>query len=138
MKALNCILLIDDNVDDNYYHTIIIQEANAAYHVRTATTGEKALEYLLEGKECPDQFPFPNLVFLDINMPGMNGFEFLEKVKEIKLLDSGKSIIVVMLTSSLNPVDKKMVKDFFSGEVKAFKNKPLTTEMLADVIEKFF
>ena len=138
MKKLNCILLVDDNEDDNYFHTLTIQELNAAEQIKTAINGVKALEYLEKGKEDPQNFPIPDLIFLDINMPGINGFEFLEKAKQRKLIHEGVPAVVVMLTSSLNPNDEKKAKEQFSSEIKDFQNKPLTVEMLKKIIEKFF
>jgi CheY-like chemotaxis protein len=138
MKTINCILLIDDNVDDNFFHTRAITKVNAAKQIKTVTTGEKALEYIELCKLDPDQYPVPDLIFLDINMPGMNGFEFLEKVREKKIVANGKPVLIVMLTSSLNPNDEKMAVEKFSNEIKAFKNKPLTVEMLKEIIDNNF
>ena len=138
MKQLNCILLIDDNVDDNYFHSRVIRKANAAQDIKTAATGEKALEYFELGKQNPGQYPLPDLVFLDINMPGMNGFDLLEKITEEKIITKDRPVIIVMLTSSLNPGDEKMATEKYSNEIKAFQNKPLTQEVLNELIEKFF
>jgi CheY-like chemotaxis protein len=138
MKKLNCILLIDDNVHDNFFHSIVIKDINAAEQIKTLTDGQHALEYLEKSKENPSQYPYPDLIFLDINMHRVNGFEFLEKAKEKKLIDTNKQIIIVILTGSTNPDDEKMAKEKFSNEIKAYKNKPLTEDMLKEIIEKNF
>lgn len=138
MKKLNCILLVDDNVDDNFFHTIVITDAAAAVNVKTATTGEKAIAYLEKSKQGDPDCPMPDLVFLDINMPGMNGFEFLEEAKTKKLINNERPIIVVMLTSSLNPNDEKMAREKFGSEIRDYQNKPLTGVMLKGIIEKYF
>ncbi len=138
MKILNCILLIDDNEADNYFHTLAIKDASAANQIKSVTSGKEALEYLEKGREDPNLFPFPDLIFLDIKMPGLNGFEFLEKAIESKLINTGKPIIVVMLTSSLNPDDKKTAEEKFANEIKEYRNKPLTADMLKEIIEKYF
>ena len=137
MKKLNCILLIDDNVDDNFFHTLVIKEADAAEQIKTATDGQKALEYLENTKVDPIQYPFPDLIFLDINMPLFNGFEFLEKAREKKCFEDRKPIIV-MLTGSFNPNDEQTAKERFSNEIKDYKIKPLTIEMLKEIIDRFF
>ncbi len=138
MKKLNCILLIDDNVDDNYFHSLTIKKANAADHIKSVVTGAKAIEYLKKAKEGSSEYPIPDLIFLDINMPGLNGFEFLEKATEKKLFETRKYIIIVMLTSSLNPGDEILAKKKFAEEIKEFLNKPLTASMLKEIIEKYF
>jgi CheY-like chemotaxis protein len=138
MKKLNCILLIDDNLDDNFFHSLIIKEAGAAEIIKTAVNGEKALEYLEKSKGDPIQYPFPDLIFLDINMPRINGFEFLEKAREKKYFENVKPVVVVMLTSSLNPTDEKRAKEDFSDEIVDFENKPLSAKMLDEIVDKFF
>ena len=68
-------------------------------------------------------------------MPRMNGFEFLEEYK--KLDESLKSkVLIVMLTTSLNPEDRKRAMAF--GEVNEFQTKPLSIEVLKEIIEKHF
>ena len=76
-----------------------------------------------------------DLYFLDINMPKVDGWEFLEKYKELPK-DKRAQIIVVMLTTSLNANDKERA---LSNElISEFRNKPLTKEMLKDIEEKYF
>jgi CheY-like chemotaxis protein len=96
------------------------------------------LEYLEKAREGENEYPFPDLIFLDINMPKINGFEFLKKAKEKKLITKDKPLIVVMLTSSLNPDDQTTAELTFPDEIKEYKNKPLTEEMLKEIIEKYF
>lgn len=137
MKKINCILLIDDNPADNEYHKIIIAEANICSHVQVAVDGRKALDYIIKSGE-PNQseaFPKPDLIYLDINMPGMNGFEFLEEYDKLEERLKAK-VVIIMLTTSLNPDDKERAN--MTKEVNEFQNKPLTVEILHETLEKYF
>ena len=130
MIQLNCIMLIDDNKIDNFFHERVIKKANAAKTIVSVESGQEALDYL----KTVNGHPRPDLIFLDINMPGMNGWEFLEQYKQLdKSLQSG--MVVVMLSTSQNPDDKEMAKTH--GILSDFKTKPLTKEMLADILETY-
>ena len=137
MKKVNCILLIDDDPDDNFFHTIIIDESGWCNQVQVAIDGERALDYLIKAGEAnsSESFPKPDIIYLDINMPRMNGFDFLDAFE--KLDEKLKSnIVIVMLTTSSNPNDK--IKAATYPVVKGFQNKPLTEEMLRETIENYF
>lgn len=130
IKQLNCIMLIDDNKIDNFFHERVIRKSNAAKEIIAIESGQAALDYIKSGKEKLQ----PELIFLDINMPGMDGWEFIEHYKQ---LDESlqKAMIVVMLTTSENPDDIARAKT--EGLLSDFKSKPLTKEMLEDVITCF-
>ena len=130
MTQLNCIMLIDDNKIDNFFHERVIKKADAAKTIVSVESGEEALDYLKKVNGNPR----PDLIFLDINMPGMNGWEFLEQYKQLdKSLQSG--MVVVMLSTSQNPDDHEMAKTH--GILSDFKTKPLTKEMLADILDTY-
>ena len=98
-----------------------------------AKNGQEAIELIRE--HCLGHDGCPSLIFLDINMPVMNGFEFLDAFHHQLENDLNKSIIIVMLTSSLNPNDIERAKE--TG-VSEFLNKPLTEENLKNVLDKHF
>lgn len=131
-KKLNCILLIDDSEADNFLHKRVINKMNCAEKVLAIQSGEEALDFLNSEtkKNCT-----PDLIFLDINMPGMNGWEFLEKYTKLHESLQAK-IIVVMLTTSLNNDDYDKAKS--QPVISGFRNKPLTEEMLSEIIETYF
>lgn len=131
---LNCIMLIDDNKLDNFYHERVIRKHSAAKNVVAKESGEEALEYLRNKANNPADM-HPELIFLDINMPGMNGWEFIEEYKKLDTHLQSK-MVVVMLTTSENPDDLEKAKA--NGVLFAFKTKPLTIEILNEVIQKFY
>ncbi|AXX16160.1 response regulator [Leptospira borgpetersenii] len=132
-QKLKCILFIDDNQDDNFFHERVIRKGNYAETVTTKQSGQDALDFLKNKSENPE--PFPDLIFLDINMPGMNGWEFLE---EYKKLDQAlqTSTIIVMLTTSENPDDRNKFSQF--GTTSDFKTKPLTNLMMDEILIRNF
>jgi len=135
MKKVNCILLVDDNEADNYYNQYIIQECGICNHIQVVINGVHALDYLRKAGEDSKSFPKPDLIILDINMPCMNGFEFLEQYKNLN--ENLKSnVLIVMLTTSFNPEDHERAMTF--DEVKEYLNKPISGELLQEITEKYF
>jgi CheY-like chemotaxis protein len=134
MKKINCILLIDDSPADNEYHAIKIRKADVCEHIEIATSGLKALAYLRQSGQS-ETMPKPDLIFLDINMPGMNGFEFLEEYKKLEEKLKSK-VVIIMLTTSLNPDDEKRARE--NKDITEFQHKPLSVERLKETIAKFF
>ena len=137
-KKLRLILLIDDDIDDNFFHTRVINKAGVAEQVIECHNGQEALDFLMnEGKYAGEEKPYPqpDLLFLDINMPTMNGWEFLEAYEKLPPHIQGGPVIA-MLTSSTNQwdIDKAMKYNI----VQDYRNKPLTQTMLKDVLEKYF
>ena len=132
-QKLNCILLIDDDEIANYINSSVVKHVDCCETVVTVQSGKAALDYLTTEED--GNYPQPDLIFLDINMPGMNGWEFLEHYQKLKKSQQGK-IIVVMLTSSVNPDDVEKARSM--REVSEFKTKPMTEEMLKEVINENF
>jgi CheY-like chemotaxis protein len=130
---LNCILLIDDDEPTNFLNKMTLEQCGCANHIRVAQGGQEALDYL-EGCGHGDS-PRPDLIFLDINMPAMDGWEFLEKYR---LLPEGQKadIVLIMLTTSLNPDDEARTRTI--PEVAGFENKPLSQERLQMLLDRYF
>jgi CheY-like chemotaxis protein len=132
-KAIKCIMLVDDNPHDNFFHEREIRKTGGENTVIVKNSGREALDYLSSNKIDPDVQP--DLIFLDINMPGMNGWEFL---KEYSLLDEEirNGAIVIMLTTSSNSDD--MTKAKACGFVLDYITKPLTKEVMEDIASRYF
>jgi CheY-like chemotaxis protein len=132
-KNLRCIMLVDDNHDDNFFHEREIKKNNLTTTVIAKKTGLEALEYLKSKKDITHLQP--DLIFLDINMPGMNGWEFLKEYNRLgKNLQS--NVIIIMLTTSDNPDDEARSKTW--NFVSDYITKPLTKEIMKDIIKKYF
>ena len=129
-KKLNFILLVDDDVEDNYFHQIVINEMNITERIEVALNGVEALNFLKKENQT-----HPDLIFLDINMPKMNGWEFLQAYKEFKA-DQKAEVVVVMLSTSINPSDKERAEQF--PDIIGFNSKPLTEEIISEILERYF
>ena len=129
-RKLNKILLVDDSEADNFIHHRVIKKADVAHSIVVKNSCKAALDYL-STKGDDGTYPTPELVFLDINMPGMNGWEFLERYEKLpKEYKAG--IIVCMLTTSISEVDSQKAED--NSLIEEFLNKPLTLRYNADVV----
>jgi CheY-like chemotaxis protein len=137
-KKLNCILLIEDNEFTNIFNQKLIKNLDITEEVYITESGKEGLDFLLnEGNFESNEagYPIPDVIFLDINMPGMNGWEFIEELKKQKKrkLMSSK---IVMLTTSPNPDDEQKAK--LIAEIIAFKRKPLTKDIINEVMAEHF
>ena len=132
MQKLDCIILVDDDEVTNYVHESVIEDAGVTKEVLVAEDGQRALNLLQELKA--KEAPYPNLIFLDINMPVMNGFEFLDAYQQMKG-QFKQPVIIVMLTSSLNTQDVARAQAAGAAD---FLDKPLTADKLNNVLGKYF
>jgi CheY-like chemotaxis protein len=129
LKVKN-VLLIDDNDIDTFINKHVISRCNIADSIITKNSASAALDYLKNGLQNSEDFP--EIIFLDIKMPEIDGFGFLERYNELK--DEKKySCTIIMLTSSSDnhDIERAMNNPF----VKKYLNKPLQAGMLSDILE---
>ncbi|HWB94585.1 MAG TPA: response regulator [Puia sp.] len=126
MTPLNKVLLVDDDRSMNFLSQEILKFMNAAKEILVAEDGLAACQ-LLDQQKCPD------LIFLDIRMPRMDGFGFLERMER-----SGrcKNVRVVMLSSSVRKEDKEKALSY--SHVVEYCEKPLTEELIAKIADTYF
>lgn len=124
-KAIKLALLIDDEEIDLRQYERVLKKSGLVENVMKFTYADVALDHL---KKNPDLEV--DVIFLDINMPRMNGFEFLEAAARDLTADFAK-VVVAMLTTSLSPEDKARAESFVA--VKDYINKPLSVEDVENI-----
>merc|ERR1711974_197253 len=122
-RKIKRVLLFDDDNITNKLNSMVLEKSGMVEQIDIAKNGEEALEFLK--KPLVDKsFPRPELILLDINMPIMNGWEFLEAYKAMPEEYQG-GIVIMMLTSSLNKTDELKSKNY---KIDKFIKKPLTVD----------
>jgi len=124
-RTVQRIILIDDSENDNFFHEMALRRAGFGGEIVIFESGERALDFLLQ-----DQVSVPTIVFLDINMPGMNGFEVARALSD--RLHPQAELQLNMLTSSAWSVDRATAESI--GLIQRYLVKPLTAEMAAGLV----
>ncbi|NKC01953.1 MAG: response regulator [Pseudomonadales bacterium] len=121
--SISSVMIVDDSEPDQFIAKNNVEKFDNSIEVLQAYDGQEALEILAE---LPTQ---PDFIFLDINMPRMNGHEFLEEYETWE----DNTVVVVMLTSSDQEQDKE--KSLAYTCVKKYFSKPLDQSLLVDVVD---
>jgi CheY-like chemotaxis protein len=122
------ILLIDDNSIDNFISKKILEKYGFKNSIEAKTSGQAALKFLQENSSDPEKLP--NIIFLDINMPVIDGFMFLYEYEKLPLNVKFKCKIII-LSSSDNQKDIKRIVD--NQFVRGFITKPLSIDALKEI-----
>lgn len=125
---IDLVMLIDDNDTDNFISKRIIEITEFAERVEVKNSGQHALEYLSAHANEADQLP--SLIFLDINMPVMDGFMFLYEFENLPTTIREKSRVII-LSSSDNKRD--IDKIINNKSVIQYITKPLTQNVLEEI-----
>ncbi|MFK7984874.1 MAG: response regulator [Sandaracinaceae bacterium] len=124
---LRSVLVVDDDEDDRFIASRALRKSGCVDYSFAACDGQEALQLFADRAHAralhADAFP-PTLTILDINMPRMNGIEFLEALDAMKLPIDAQTDVVVVLSSSDAPEDRATAAEF--DLVKGYLVKPLT------------
>jgi CheY-like chemotaxis protein len=126
--TLKRVLAIDDDEDYNFLTEVVFEDSGIECDLTFATEASLILEDLKEAKQQPQ------LILLDINMPIMTGWEFLDQYHNLGL--SSEETKIVMISSSIYKEDKNKAKEY--PAVVDYIDKPLTVEKLQELVEDYF
>jgi CheY-like chemotaxis protein len=132
------VLLVDDDDATNFLNKMVITKSEITDHIETVLNGKEAIEYITSHGRYANLehfYPKPKIIFLDINMPVMDGWEFIEAYKKLDE-ELKEKIVIVMLTTSSNPDDK--IKADGVPEITTLRNKPLSYETIQEIVNTYF
>jgi len=129
--ALNHIVLIEDNETTSFLNNRLLSRLGVARQVSSFSKAEEALHFLW-GEAVPEAVP--DLVFVDLKMPGMNGFDFLEHYSQLPT-EAQERTVVAVLTTSMHGADTARVAQYPNVE---YLTKPLTEEKMQRLLAKRF
>ncbi|MEO6630762.1 MAG: response regulator [Mucilaginibacter sp.] len=130
MKKIAIVSIIDDDVFFQFSTKKTLEISNKVGHILQFHDGEEAIQYFLENKEDPQKIP--DLVFLDLSMPYMDGWQFLDKFMANKF--AKELITIYICTSSTSTSDLERVSNY--PVLKGYLIKPITKAELFATLEK--
>jgi DNA-binding response OmpR family regulator len=109
VSCLSVFLLVEDNEDDAFFMKRAFRDAGLKNRLHTVSDGEQAIEYLSgsDGFADREKFPLPDMIFLDLKMPGLDGFDVLRWIRREKKSD----VKIAVLTSSPEEIDRKRARE---------------------------
>ncbi len=131
-RKLN-VLLIDDDSITNYLHKRTLNSTQLTRTIQVAETVQEALSFWKTPAAAEQEKP--ELIFLDLNLPGLSGWDFIDEYKKIESGNNNPAVIII-LSASVNYDDEKKAKEM--AEVAEYRRKPLTAEMLTEIIDNYF
>ncbi|MFD1871106.1 response regulator [Hymenobacter bucti] len=134
MLPLPSVLLVDDDPTTNFLNKLLLTNMGVTEQVLVAENGEQALRTLDQTCTALANVACPRLIFLDMNMPVLNGLGFLEVYVQMPLAQQ-QAIVIVMLTTSLHEHDLARAQQL---PIAGFLNKPLTREKVTTLLEQHF
>ena len=129
MRPINLVALIDDDEIVKFIESKVIESTNVVNRIKTFSNGEEAINFLKSNSKNLDSLP--EIVLLDLNMPVMDGFEFLERYIMLKP-KLGKKITIYVVSSYISPTDTERINRI--SEVTDYIVKPITKEKFEKIV----
>ena len=132
MKENSVFLLVEDNEDDVFFMKRAFRDARLPNQLHVVNSGDAAMDYLSNRGRFsnPAEYPKPDMVFLDLKMPGMDGFDVLSWMRR----QQGLTVPVAVLTSSPEDSDRKRARELGAD---CYLLKPPTQAMLRSCCQQF-
>lgn len=130
---LHKILCVDDDPITLMLYKMVIAKASFTEEIITAKNGQEALDYY-NNLRAQGESLSPELIFLDLNMPVMGGWEFLDNFTKSEYQEFNDKTKVIVLSSTIDPTDIEKSKTY--SIVIDFLSKPITKEMLEDLKDR--
>lgn len=117
----------------NYFHEYLIEDMNLTSKILKARNAEEGKQQLLKLEKAAEIRP--SLIFLDINMPRYNGFEFIDMNAELLQELTDRGVYILILTTSTNYRDIEQAQRY--DLISSYEQKPMTFEMLKRIVREF-
>ncbi len=134
MKKISRILIIEDDPMTSYLHRKLIESYKVADNIDIAADGEEAIDLISSSVQANEEDKIPQLIFVDLDMPFMDGFQFLEAFQNLTFKNKNK-VVIAVLTSSMSSSDMNRAK---RQSVDAYIMKPMTKEKMMELMEDHF
>ena len=123
------VLIIDDDVIDHELNTRILEVADNTFCIKSSYNGQEGFQYISEHLQHSNELP--DVILLDMNMPVLDGWGFLEEFKNISFVNKTKPSVYIL---SSQEVDENKAKEF---QVAGYYSKPLNFSAISQIVSRF-